>query len=369
MPKLFGRKKGDTPASAPATPPEREAAPESVKKLEEYNHTRPAQLTLFEFIQPAERRYSNTIELYDFMPKYHWGKTERIHGKFLETLEREFKCGGMDYKIEIAPAFIKDRDGVNRYYYPSKREELVEDALRRFATAQQGVFLDDQASVTFTLYQLQQELRRNGHSYSKDQIKDALLICNRTNITVTTQDGKAVLSSNMFEVLGLQTREDWKGSGRKSKAYIRFNSLVSQSIKSGAYRQLDYEKAMSYASVIARQLHKRMSHHYTQASLTEPYHILLSTIIRDFGLAEYARPSLNLKQVINALDEMKSKDVLLSYGVEKTTDPNNRNKLVEAKFILTPHPNFINEIKKANARARRIERELGYEPKALTGHK
>ncbi len=72
----------------------------------------------------------------------------------------------------------------------------------------------------------------------------------------------------MFETLGLQTREDWKGTGEKTKAFVRFNSLVSEGIKTGAFRQLDYEKAMSYSSVIARQLHKRMSHHFTQASIS-----------------------------------------------------------------------------------------------------
>ena len=108
----------------------------------------------------------------------------------------------MKYKIEIAPAVIKDRDGVNRYYYPSKREELVEDALRRFVTAKQGVFLR-RAGVTFSLYQLQEELRKNGHSYSKTQIKDALLICAKNSITVTSEDGTTILVSNLFETLGL----------------------------------------------------------------------------------------------------------------------------------------------------------------------
>ena len=73
------------------------------------------------------------------MPKYHWGKVERIGGKFLDTLEREFECKGTRYKIKIAPARITDKDGIDREYFPSKREELVEDALRRFATTQQGV--------------------------------------------------------------------------------------------------------------------------------------------------------------------------------------------------------------------------------------
>jgi hypothetical protein len=362
MPKIFKRKNEKS-----ALLPEQETAPESGKDLDEYESSFPVQMRLFEFIQPEERQYSNTIELYDFMPKYHWGRSERINGKFLESLEREFECRGRKYKIVIEPARIKGKDGESREYFPSKREELVEDALRRFATAQQGVFLDDRASVTFTLYQLQQELKRNGHSYSKDQIKDALLICAKTAITVTTEDGKALLVSNMFETLGLQTREDWKGTGKKSKAFVRFNSLVTESIKSGSYRQLDYEKAMSYTSVIARQLHKRMSHHYTQASITTTYSLMLSTVIRDFGLAEYDRPSHNLAQVIKALEEMKEKNILLNYKIEKTTDPNNRNKLIEAKFVLMPHPFFADEIRKANARAGRIEKEL--KPKTLSGGK
>jgi hypothetical protein len=133
------------------------------------------------------------------MPKYYWGKVERIAGRFLESLEREFECRGVKYKIQISPASIVDPDGVERYYYPSKREELVEDALRRLATTEKGLFLDDKAAVTFTLYQLQQELKANGHSYSITQIKDALLICKKTNITVSTEDGKAIFVSNLLK--------------------------------------------------------------------------------------------------------------------------------------------------------------------------
>lgn len=342
-------------------PAQIETAPESVRRLDEYEQTYPVQLSLFQFLdlKPAEQtRYSNTIELYDFMPKYHWGKVERIGGEFLRVLKREFECRGTRYKIEVAPAVITDRDGKERYYYPSKREELVEDALRRFATTERGVFLDDRAGVTFTLYQLQQELKKNGHSYSIKELKDALYICAKTTLTVTIENGNAVLISNMFETLGLQTREDWKGTSTKQKAFVRFNSLVSESIKSGSFRQLDYEKAMSYSNVIARQLHKRMSHHFTQASITTRYEIKLSTIIRDFGLAEYARPSLNLTHVLKALDEMKEKAVLLSYEVHKSLDHSNRNKLIDAKLVLTPHPFFSVEARKINERHGRIERQL-----------
>jgi hypothetical protein len=325
-----------------------ENLPEKTKKLEEYEQSKPEQLTLFELMLPKQKEYTNTIELYDFIPKYHWGKTERINDKFLDSLERKFECRGIRYKVKIRPASIEDTDGVERYYYPSKREELVEDALRKFAVEGQGLFLDEQAGVTFSLYQLQQELQISGHSFSKSEIKDALLICARTNITVSTEDGQAVLVSNLFETLGLQTREDWKETGQKSKAFVRFNSLVTRSIKHKTFRQLNYEKIMSYKNVIARQLHKRMSHHYTQASFANPYHILLSTMIRDFGLTQYKQLRDNIRDVETALKEMQEKEVIFNYKIEKTTDSSRRNKLLDAKFILLPTMSFSSEVTYAN---------------------
>ena len=320
------------------------------KKLSEYKQDKPVQLTLFELLLPNEKPYSNTVELYDFIPKYHWGKVERVNGMFLKSLDREFECRGVRYQVSIQPASLKDKNGEEKYYYPSKREELVEDALRKFAVEGQGLFLDDAAGVTFTLHQLQQELMNNGHTYSKDQIKDALMVCAKTNITVTSDDGSAILVSGLFETLGLQTREDWESKGQKSKAFVRFNPLVTQGIKSRKFRQFNYETSMSYKNVIARQLHKRMSHHYIQASVTQPYGINLTTIIRDFGLTAYERFSHNLRDVEMALEEMKSKDVILNYKVEKTLDPDQRNKMVEAKITITPHPRFAGEVMAGNKR-------------------
>lgn len=323
-----------------------------VKKLDDYEVTRPAQLDMFNLLVDKEKRFSNTIELYDFIPKYYWGKAERVSGKFLESLVREFRCGDISYKVEVKPASIRDSDGTERYYYPSKREELVEDALRKLAAEGHGVFLDDQAGVTFSLYQLQQELKSNGHDYNIKQIKDALLICAQTNLVVTSEDGGTVLVSSLFETLGLQSREDWKGQGRKTRAFVRFNPLVTKSIKDGSFRLFNYETSMGYKSVIARQLHKRMSHRYRHAHITNTYDILLTTVIRDFGLTQYAWLSQNLRDVQAALDEMKEKNIIMDYQIRKTLDPEQRNKLIDAKLIIRPSVKFVSDIIHANDRAK-----------------
>ena len=321
-------------------------------RIEDYKSTKPLQLQLFEMALPSEKDYSNTIELYDFIPKYVWGRVERIQEKFLEPVEREFECRGGRYRVRVAPARVQDQDGVSRDYFPGKREELVEDALRKLATEGQGLFLNNEAGVTFTLYQLQQELKRTGHSYSITQLKEALMVCVGTILHLTDESGNAVLASSVFDTIGLQTREDWEGQGEKAKAFVRFNGLVTSSIRNNTFRQFNYEVSMGYQNIISRQLHKRMSHHFTQSSFAHPYSILLSTVIRDFGLTAYEKLSHNLRDVEIALKEMVAKDVLLKYQLDKIQDEKRKNKIADVKLTLFPHPKFSSEIISANKKQR-----------------
>lgn len=351
--------KPETASETEMTPPKRRTRK---PRIEDYKKTKPVQLQLFEMILPSEKDYSNTIELYDFIPKYVWGRVERIQGKFLEPVEREFECRGAKYRVRIAPARVQDSDGVSRDYLPGKREELVEDALRKLATEGQGIFLNNEAAVTFTLYQLQQELKRTGHSYSITQLKEALMVCVGTILHLTDENGQAVLASSIFDTIGLQTREDWEGQGEKTKAFVRFNGLVTASIRNNTFRQFNYEVSMSYQNIISRQFHKRMSHHFTQASFTQPYTILLSTVIRDFGLTAYEKLSHNLRDVETALKEMVAKDVLLKYDLQKILDEKRSNKIADVRLVLYPHPKFCGEIIKANKRQKEIEHFNGQSP-------
>jgi len=237
----------------------KEEEQEKVKNFSDYRQDYPEQLTFFGLLgfDNNSKKYSNTIELYDFMPKYFWGRVERIKvekprkndkaprevfKEVLPHLESPFECRGVKYKLELIPASIKGKDGIERDFYPGKCEELVEATLLKYAAEGQGVFLDDLVSVTFTIYQIQKDLKDQGHSYSKEQIKKALQICRRTNLIVTSENGQIVLESSMFEMLGLQTQEDWKGTGEKIKCFVRFNPLVTRSINKKDFRLLNYSR-------------------------------------------------------------------------------------------------------------------------------
>lgn len=323
-------------------------------KLQDYQEGALSQLNFFEILDLAEhRKYSNTIELYDQIPKYVWGKQQRVNGKYLDPIRREFEAKKKRYQLTISPAYIEEKDGTFRHYFPGKREELVEDALRKFAAEGQAIALNDLASVKFTLHQLQQELKKNGHSYSKDELKQAIMVCAGTHLTVKSEDGMSVLVSTMFDTIGLQTREDWEEAGKTAQAFVRFNPLVDAAIKNRAYRLYNYEKCLRYKSTIARQLHKRLAHHYKQASVLDVrlyYHINLTTVIRDFGLTRYERLSTNLRDVVSALAEMKAKDTLTDYEIKKTNEPGGRKRLIEATLTLIPSFSFVEEVKKANWR-------------------
>lgn len=331
------------------------------KRIEDYNQSNPLQMELFQSLIPDDKLYSNTIEFYDFCPKYVYWRMERLQDKFLDRLEREFECRQIKYNISIDPAKVRDSDGVVRDYFPGVIEELVEDALRKLAVDGHGLFLDDQAAVTFTLYELQQELAKTGHTYSLEQIKKALMVCVGTTIHITTHNGETVFSDHLFETVGLNTREDWKGQGKKTKAFVRFNSLVTKSIKEGSWRQFNYEISMRFKHIVSRQLNKRMSHNFTQAHLATDYTISLSVMLRDFGLTTYEYMRDNLRHVKKALDEMIQKRVIRNYEVKEIYDAERKNKLIDAVITLKPDLDFAHQTIRANVKQKNV--------KLLTGNK
>lgn len=329
------------------------------KQVDDYEQSSSVQMELFQSLLPEDKQFSNTIEFYDFCPKYVYWRTERLQDKFLDRIERDFECRGQKYNIAIDPAKIKDSDGIVRDYFPGTVEELVEDALRKLAVDGHGLFLDDQAAVTFTLYELQQELAKTGHTYSLDQIKKALMVCVGTTIHLTTESGETVFSDHLFETVGLNTREDWKGQGKKTKAFVRFNSLVTKSIKEGSWRQFNYEISMRFKSVVSRQLNKRLSHNFTYANMAHDFNISLSTMLRDFGLTPYEYMRDNLRHVTKALDEMVEKRVIRKYEIKNVYDANRKNKLVDAVIIVKPDLDFVNQTIRSNVKQGKVKELTG----------
>jgi hypothetical protein len=319
--------------------------------------TQPRQLSLFQTFLSDEERYSNTIELYDAVPKYFSNHkimaSMRKSGQYLPILKREFVHKGDTYLLYVRPARLMYPNGEEMEYYPGPREELIEEALRKIACDRlRGVYLDDGAGVQFTLYEMKKELKERGHDIDKADLLQALKICNLTNISIQAVDGKAVMQSAIFPTLLIASREDWLAAPQQARCYVQFNPLVTACINHLTYRQFDYILYMEYKHRLARWLYKRLAHNYIQASLITPYTIKMSTILRDSGTYQSERGANNLREVEKALEELCAKRVLMRY--ERDILRGIRHKIMDVKYILHPDMDFIQEARKANGRARKV---------------
>jgi hypothetical protein len=315
------------------------------KKYKDFNQSQPVQLSLF-YNLPQERDYSSTIELYDTLPKYHYGNQKREIGKqgeYLPILERNFKYQDADCKLNISPAAIV-KNGKTINYYPSQREELVEDALRKMACDGRGLFLDDEMGFSFSLYEVQQELESKGHGYNINQIKEALYICARCNIELKSEDNDISFTAPIFTSLGL------KGTNKHTQTFVRFNPLVSKSIKEQSFRQLNYPKYMEHKKMLTRWLHKRLSHYFIQASHKNSYTTKLSTIVTSSGMEFHSKITNTRGQIITSLEELVKNKVLIKYDYTNLQEGQRKNKITDVLFQLTPDESFIEDVIQANLR-------------------
>ena len=322
--------------------------------------THPQQLILFQTFLPEEDpddQYSNTIELYDAIPKHFSNPKQmdamREGGKYLPILERVFRHRQETYTVQIHPARIKDRHGDEKEYYPTPREELLEDALRKIACDRlNGIYLDNMAGVQFTLYELHKELKRRGHDIKFWSLIESLTICHHAGLTLCNASGHVVLKSPIFPILLLSSRQDWVRQPKEARCYVQFNPLITHCISQLSYRQFNYGACMAYTHRLTRWFHKRLAHNYTQAGVINPYSIKMSTILRDSGTYQSPRPHDNVRRIDEALDELKADNVLQSTTAEVQRGP--RNSIVDVKYTLYPTLEFIHEVKKANRRMSKL---------------
>ena len=312
------------------------------------------QLCLFQdflFNTPEERNsLSNTIELWDAVPKYYISKHSqnklRKNG-FLPTIEKNFVFRGQNLSVKVRPGRITV-DGKDKEFYPGVREELVEDALRKMACNPGHGFFDNQRSgVSFTLHQLRKELCEQGHTFSYSQVIDSLKILTRSTVEITSKDGKSMYETSPLTSLAAVSKED-KKNNPAARWYVDFSLLVTQAIKKIEYRQYNYNLTMGLKGQLSRYLHKRISHNFIQASLLTPYTITMSSLSRDSGLLDCKRANDNKRKLEAALHELIEANVLMRYESDETRGE--RSSLDDIKYSLYPDHDFVAEQKRSNKR-------------------
>jgi hypothetical protein len=341
-------------------------------KKVEFERSKPPEMELFQvFLDNNEGRYSNSVELYDLAPKYFASTKEmaamRVQGLYLPNIDREFvhrnpKTKEYDqYTITIKPGRV-DRtvEGKNSFieYYPSEREAIVEEALRKIATRKGfGFSLSGRIGVKFTLSELRRELDEQGHEMHLSKIIEALQVCNRCNITIRQKsgDGGMSFSSAIFPELIVRSRGEWLKNPDEAHCYVQFNSLVTESIATIAYRQHDYKKWMAYKRPLTRWLHKKIWHNFTYADYTSSYNIKASTIIRDSKLVNNKIFRQCVEIIEESLQELQQHRLIASFS--KKAEKEGR-KIADVFYTLCPTYEFIQEMKAANHQENIIEGKI-----------
>ena len=305
---------------------------------------------------------SNTIELWDAIPKYTISpRTQsalRSSDNRLPVHEYSFiyatRRGGQRIesacRVAIQPASIKSEDGYIDFY-PSTNEELIEEVIRKIFADQQCGLHDPhnvESWVRFSVQMIRKELKARGKTRNLDEIKRSIDILSRTHISLFVDDtNDPVYSAPILSDVTRVTRQKYL-TDTSITWVARLPALISKSVNELTYRQFNYGALMSLSSQMARWLHKRLSHNYTNASFIDPYETLFSSIQRDSGFLTYARTNDNLQALEAAFSELQSSRILNSW--KRVEERREGRKILDIKYSLHAHSDFIKDMKAANAR-------------------
>lgn len=318
--------------------------------MTEKNDQEQFHLGLFGFFGNTTSKYnpkivhSNTISIYDALPKYNWSNKQPKESKVTRTCTLE----GIEYEMTIRPGLVdrtntKTSENVQLAIYPGEREEAVEDVLRGLAANGQGEMFGDEVGVYFTLRQLRNELKSIGKSFNHYEIIEALMVCNRASLQVRVK-GEIVVNSALFPNVTLTDRENYKAKS-SAQCFVRFHPMVMASVIKRDYRMFNYNLAMTIRNPLARHIYKRMTHYWRQASKVHSYSFSLMTYLAQTPRNVSSRMSRNVDAMNKALSELVDKKVLEKYHLN---DIYEGRKLMDVNYKCIPHVNFIRDIKKAN---------------------
>jgi len=296
---------------------------------------------------------SNTVEFWENIPKYFFTpeQTKKLRTKdgLAKPYHYEFDYNGVPCTIKFQPALIEQKDGTYKAFFPGITEELIEEALKKIFTDQQYGFhipKEVESWVRFSLSLIQKELKKQNRSRSLQEIKHGIEIMSSCVMTLLVE-GREVWRGPILQDLVTVNREEYIAD-TKSQHIARLPLFISHAINALEYRQMNYKRLMSLDRQFSRWFYKHLVNRFKQASMTNNYHCMHSNLEKNSGLLQQSQMRHNREKVVESLQEMIEKRILAHYTVE------NRKKgrsIVDVKYVLIPHPEFIAEQKAANKRS------------------
>lgn len=312
------------------------------------------QLDLFsQFITNNKYGVSNTVEIWEKIPKYFFTPKQVKNLRTADGLAKPFEWSYTDtdnnetYTIRIQPALIQEEREKYKAYFPSVTEELIEEALKKFLTIQNHGLHDPAKTETwvrFSLSMLHRELKSIGRTRNYNEIKHAIQVMNKCNISIYKKN-KEIWSGSLLQDLVTVGRDDYIEK-TDSLHVCRLPLFISYAINQLKYRQFNYTRLMSCDEQLTRWIYKRLINRYRQASLINTYHFMF-TDLKESGLLQQSREVDNRRKVLSALDELKQKNIIANY---ETHERKKGRTISNVKYTIIPSNEFIHEQKAANKR-------------------
>ena len=307
-----------------------------------------------QFLSNDPSRVSNTVALWESLPKYFFTVKQVEKLRTDDGLANPYKWSyiyeGVLCRVTIQPALIEQDNGRYLACFPSVTEELIEVALKKILSDQRYGLHDEsnvETWVRFSLSMLVRELKDKGRSRSKKEIKRALEVMSRCNITFH-RDDKEVWNGAILQDLTTVGRSEYLAD-TDSQHVARLPLFISHAINSLEYRQFNYERLMSCDEQLTRWIYKLLINRFTQASTIDSYHFKYSTIKSESALLQQAKESRNRQKVKSAFEELVQRGVLTRYTEKMEKEG---AKIIDVIYTLHASIDFIGEQKAANKRAK-----------------
>jgi len=311
------------------------------------------QTSLFSLL---EGDHTNCTAIYDLAPRFISRVDRPSDDAYLTAIMKDFTFNGEAYRVTVSPARIVYPDGTQRDELPGEREQLVEDVIRRMAADCMKVH-QDQIEIPFTITGIQSELKKHGHTFSKSEIKEALVILNKSTIEITKIAGegqrkaKPLLSAAAYPVLKF-----WDASDPESKASVQLNPLLVQAVKSLAFDQINYQWMMRVKGSLARWIFKYISLMQADPETPTVHTVELSAveIAQSYGYIR-SRWRSTLTEIENAFAKLNGK---FSLGTVEKHEVFEGRKKVDIIFKVRLSDQFIADRNFAKSRRSFIEDEM-----------
>ena len=310
-------------------------------------------LDLFGLDPLIDRDFTHTLSLYDVIGKYIYDRRSKILTGVTSAADAKFQRkiihGNAEITATITAANIerigKNGEKESVFAFPGTREQAIEDVLRKLATERRAETYETQLpnkkkkfhliGLQFSLYEIHQELERQGKSYNYVEIREGLEILSKAGLSFVSEDGSTLANANFFPVLFFADAPK-KGD---AQAFVCFHPLVTDLITNTKYRRSKYSKLFEFQSQRARLFYDRLCCSWIQAGPGRPYNILLTTLI-----AAWKDPANRLAKdkevIIEALNELVERDIIEKYEAEPKK---NKGKIYDWLFTLHASNSFAKQ--------------------------